>query len=355
MATVRTARPKLTDHGEPAGNAGGLRVPSGAGIVFAYVLLVIAARLAYHGFFAGHNLLNLLTQNVGLGLTALGVAFVVIAGNFDLSVGAIYGLAGVLAARLADPDPVALALAVGLLGGLVCGLINSVVISRFRVNSFIGTLATGFVITGISLAFAKTGTVVASKESFISVGTAKLGGVPVSIIVLAVAFAIGAVLLARTRFGQGVYAVGGNAEAARLAGIPVRRVVMFTFLISGVLTAVGGVITASQIGVGQADVGNSLPLDALAVVVVGGISITGGQGAIWRAALGLLIIATMNNLFAGLAWSENAQEVAKGGVILIALAADRLQHTRGGWRQSLRDLRERLSDSEPDRTPSPSA
>jgi ribose transport system permease protein len=149
------------------------------------------------------------------------------------------------------------------------------------------------------------------------------------------------VLLARMRFGQSVYAVGGDAEAARLAGIAVPRIRVATYALSGGLAALAGLIVTSKVGLAQSDASASLTIDAIAVVVVGGISIRGGEGAIWRAALGLLILATLNNLFDALQWSQQVQNVAKGTVILIALGAEVLSRTQLSWSP----LRRRAADT----------
>lgn len=269
----------------------------------------------------------MLRQNVSLGLVGLGVAFVIISGNFDLSVGALFGLAGVLFARMAQHNAIAIAIVVAVLACLAAGVINGIIVTRLRVNSFIATLASGAMFGGVALEIAENGTVEVAKESFFQFSLAHVFGVPIDLVILVVAYVIGAIVLARTRFGQAVYAVGSDEESARLAGIPVKSIRTATFVISAGLTSIAGALAASKVGAGQAESGTALTLDAIAVVVIGGISITGGDGAIWRVAIGVLILATLTNVFAGLAWSTQAQEVAKGCVILIALAVNRAQHS----------------------------
>ncbi len=328
-----------------------LHLPPGAGIVIAFILLVIAARIAYSGFFAGQNLENLIRQNVSLGLVGVGVAFVIISGNFDLSVGPIFGLSGVVFASLSAHHGIGLAAVLAILCSVAAGVVNAFVVTRLKVNSFIATLATGTMIGGVSLKIAEGGTVIGANPHFSSLGLAHLAGIPIDIIVLVVAFIAGGIILARTTFGQHVYAVGGNLEASRLAGIPVDRTQSATFLISGLLTGIAGVIAASKVGVGQADAGTTLTLDAIAVVVVGGVSILGGQGAMWRVAIGLLILATLNNLFASLAWSTQLQEVTKGVVIIIALGADRAHRSRAALTRAWQALTSRGRRSRALQTP----
>jgi ribose transport system permease protein len=318
-----------------------MHFPPGTAIVLAYLALLVAGRLAYPGFFAGHNVENLLRQNVGLGLVALGVAVVMIAGGFDLSVGSIASLSGVLFARIALSEPVVLAAIVGLLAGTAAGVVNGLLITRLRLDSFMTTLATGVVISGLALSFTAQGGVTVDKAGFSYLGLAHWAGIPLDLIILVVAFVVVAVLLARMRFGQSVYAVGGDAEAARLAGIPVPRIRVATYALSGGLAALAGLIVTSKVGLAQSDASASLTIDAIAVVVVGGISIRGGEGAIWRAALGLLILATLNNLFDALQWSQQVQNVAKGTVILLALGAEVLSRTQIAWLP----LRRRAADT----------
>lgn len=304
-----------------------IKLPPGTAIVVAFIALLVAGRLAYPGFFAGHNIENLLRQNVGLGLASLGVAVVLIGGGFDLSVGSIASLSGVLFARIALSEPVVLAAIVGLAAGTAAGVINGLLITRLRLDSFMLTLATGVVISGFALTFTAEGGVTVDKPGFSYLGLAHWAGIPLDLIIVVVAYVLGAVLLARMRFGQSVYAVGGDAEASRLAGIPVPRIRVLTYALSGFLAALAGLIVTSKVGLAQSDASASLTIDAIAVVVVGGISIRGGEGAIWRAALGLLILATLNNLFDALQWSQQVQNVAKGTVILIALGAEVLSRT----------------------------
>jgi ribose/xylose/arabinose/galactoside ABC-type transport system permease subunit len=330
MSTVPDPTPTADRPGVAAPPRPVRRLPSGSAIVVAFLLLLIGGRIAYPGFFEGQNLENLLRQNVGLGLTALGVTFVIIAGGWDLSVGSVASLAGVVFARVALDDSVVLAGILGLLAGAACGLVNGILVTKLRIDSFMATLATGVVISGLALSISVSGGVTVDKAGFDYLGVAHWLGVPLDLIILVVMFVVFGVVLARMRFGQSVYAVGGDAEAARLAGIPVPRIKIWTFVMSASLASLAGLIATSKVGLAQADANASLTLDAIAVVVVGGISIRGGEGAVWRAALGLLILATLNNLFDALEWSQPVQDVSKGVVILIALGAELL--SRSPWR-----------------------
>jgi ribose/xylose/arabinose/galactoside ABC-type transport system permease subunit len=305
----------------------GSRVPrllSGSGLVVAYIALVVFVAVADPRFFHGQNLKDMLVQNAGLALVVVGMAYVIIGGAYDLSVGGVAGFAGVLFAKISLHHSIILAGVAAVLVGLVCGIVNGVVVAKLRVNSFMATFATGLVFVGVALHFQGSEQISVDKSHFGAIGLAKWGPVPEPIVLMLAAFIVGGIILQQTRFGQTVYAVGGNREAARLVGIAVNRVWGATFVVSGVMAGVGGIIIASQLGVGSSDSGQTLPIEAIAAVVVGGISVYGGEGRMWRAALGMVLLATLNNVFVALSWTTQSQEVAEGVVILLALAANRV-------------------------------
>jgi ribose transport system permease protein len=300
------------------------RLTSGGGLLAAYLVLIVFVAVADPRFFHGQNLEDMLVQNAGLGLVAIGMAYAIIGGSYDLSVGGIAGLAGVLFAKLALHHSIVLAALIAVAAALACGVINGVIVARLRVNSFMATFATGLAFAGLALYYQGPQQISVPSQQFGALGLAKWGPVPEPVVLTIAAFVLGAFVLERTPFGQNIYAVGSNREAARLVGLPVNRTIGATFVVSGLMAGVGGLIIASQLGLGSSDSGQSLPIEAIAAVVVGGISVYGGEGRIWRAALGGLILATLNNVFVGLSWSTQAQNVAEGIVILLALAANLL-------------------------------
>lgn len=303
------------------------RLMSGGGLLAAYVVLVVFVAVADPRFFRGQNLENMLVQNAGLALVAAGMTYVIIGGSYDLSVGGMAGLAGVLFAKLTLHHSIVLAALIAVAAALACGVINGFIVARLRVNSFMATFATGLVFSGLALNYQGPRQISVSTPQFAALGLAKWGPIPEPIVLIVVAFVLGAAVLERTPFGQNIYAVGSNREAARLVGLPVNRTIGGTFVVSGLMAGLGGLIIASQLGLGSSDSGQSLPIEAIAAVVVGGISVYGGEGRMWRAALGGLILATLNNVFVGLSWSTETQDVAEGIVILLALAANLLART----------------------------
>jgi len=306
------------------------RLPKASSLLLAYVLLAIAIAVVDPGFFGGKNLEDVLENNAGLAVTVVGMTFVIITGAYDLSVGGVAGLAGVVYAKAALSYSIPESIAIALVTGLACGVVNGIAVAWLRVNSFMATFATSLVFLGLALAIQGEQQIVVGNPGFGSVGLASWGGVPVAIVFVVVAFVIGGIVLQGTKFGQNVYAIGSNREGARLVGIRVNRVWGMTFVICGVLSAFAGVLIAAQVGVGSQDSGSLLPIEAIAAVVIGGISVYGGAGKMYQAALGLVILASLSSLFVRLSWTVQAQDIVEGVVILWALGANTVQTRSAG-------------------------
>lgn len=295
------------------------------GIVVAVVLLFVVLASTSPNFLSVDNLRNILDQNAYLALAAFGATVVIIAGGFDLSTGAIFALSGVLAAWIAlHVDPV-LGLLAGLAVGALAGFINGALTTGLKVHSFLLTLAVGIVLSGIAVSVSGGFLIDASKsETFTWLGRGSVFGIPPSIVLFVVTAIVLNFVLTRTTFGRQVFAVGGNPVAARLAGVPVTRVLVVTFVVSGILASMAGLLEVSRTGTGQADPGgaSSLALDAIAAAIIGGTSIRGGQGAIWRTVFGVLLIALMNNGFNLLNVAPQWRDIATGLVIVVAVAVN---------------------------------
>ncbi|MDO9379633.1 MAG: ABC transporter permease [Nocardioidaceae bacterium] len=293
------------------------------------IALIILASILYPGFLAPENVRDILVQNAAVGIIALGMTFVIISGGFDLSVGATYALGATVSAgvTLSTGQP-ALGILAALAAGGVCGVVNGILVAVLRINPFVATLGSASIISGIAYIYSKSAPFIVADPSFKVLATSRTAGIPTPIVILAVTFVVGGVLLAATRYGRNVYAVGGNHEASWLSGLRVPRITASVYVMTGLLAAFAGTIDASRLGVGQADVGASLALDAIAIVIVGGTSLRGGEGAVWRSAVGLLIFATLTNLFYSLNLSQNWQLIAKGTIVLIAVALDSYSRSR---------------------------
>lgn len=307
--------------------------PLDYGIVISFLAVFTALAVSSPVFFTSRNLLNLLEQSAAVGIVAVGGTLVIIAGGFDLSVGATFALAGIVTAHGVNSGGPVVGVLLGLAVGAAAGLLNGLLSSVVGINPFITTLATSIVFRGVCLAVTGGFLVAIQDRSFTVLGRGGVFGIKYSIIVLACVVVIGAILLSRTVFGRHIYAAGGNAEAARLAGINVARVRTLTFVISGLCAAIAGILLASRSGNGQANIGAGLELSAIAAIAVGGTSIFGGEGAIWRTVLGVLLIALIGNGFTLLAVPATYQQIFEGLIILIAVGFDlwfRRRRRRGG-------------------------
>jgi ribose transport system permease protein len=268
------------------------------GALVALILVCIFGVIRYENFLTAENLLNVLRQNSMLGFVALGMTFVILTGGIDLSVGSLVAVAGVIAANLAGRG-LLIALLAAVAFTTLLGLINGAVIAKARIQPFIVTLAMMIAARGLALVYTKEESVKVSglSTNFTWLGQGKVGPVPVPVLLLVIAFAIGWLVLSHTRFGRHVYSIGDNEEAARLMGLNVSRVTMCVYALSGLLAGLAGVILTARLGAGQPVAGAGWELDAIAAVVVGGTLLTGGQGSVISTLVGLLLLGVIFNIF----------------------------------------------------------
>jgi ribose transport system permease protein len=294
------------------------------GIVIAFVALFITLSLASDVFLTRDNLVNLAFQAAPIGIMACGGALVFIAGGFDLSVGVISSFCGVIAAKAFTGTGLGLwpSVALGVLVGLGFGVGNGLLVWLARINPFIATLGSSIIIRGLGIAVTGGFLVSIDSEEWAKVGLGEAWGINYPIFIW-VGFALFCgFLLWRTSFGRYVYAAGGNAEAARLSGVPVGLVRTATYAISGLSGGIAGVILASEVGTAQADANPLIEFDVITAVVLGGVSILGGEGAIWRAVLGAFFLQMIGNGFNLLNVQPVYQQVFKGSILLAAVALD---------------------------------
>ena len=294
------------------------------GIIFPFLVLFIVLSISSGPFFTKANLLDILDQQASTLIIAAAGTLVLVAGGIDLSVGATYALASVVATKLALSVNPVLAILAGVAVGLVVGLVNGVITTFFRINSLIATLAMSFVVAGLAslvtsgnliIAYTALGYSKLARTSFLTVNTSTW-------VMLAMVIALG-VVLSRTIAGRYMYAAGSNAEAARLAGVRVQLIKLITFVISGGAAALGGIIDASRVLSAQASNGETaLTFTVLAGIVVGGTSILGGEGAVWRTVVGTLFIALIGNGFVLLGLNPLYEQITLGGILLIAVGVD---------------------------------
>ena len=292
------------------------------GIVASFLALFIALSVVSNVFFTKTNLLNILDQNAPIAIIACAQTIVIVGGGFDLSVGAMFALGGVAAAQTVPHVGVWQSLVVGSLFGLGLGICNGLLITVGRVNSFIATLASSFMFYGLGQVMTNGFLISVTKPSFADLGNDGLAGIKYSIWLMLAVFVCATFLLDHTTLGRYVYAVGGNAEAARLSGIRVNVIRVTTFALCGLASGVAGVLVASRISQGQANTGSDYTLTTIAAVVIGGTSILGGEGAIWRSMLGVYLLAMIGNGFNLLNVNPIYQQIVEGAIIVIAVALD---------------------------------
>jgi len=306
------------------------------GALAALVVLLVFGALRYgENFYSEYNIQEVLRYNAMFGLIALGMTFVIMTGGIDLSVGAVAALSSVVLALL-SPHGAWVAIAGAILSGLVVGLINGGLIAHFRIQPFIVTLAMLLAARGVALWLADNTNVYVDFESgFMDLDRQEILGVPLRIVILIVAFALGSILLNLTRFGRHVLALGGNEDAARLAGLPVERILLAVYAMSGALAALAGVLLGWQTATGAPTEGLGWELSAIAAVVIGGTLLTGGLGSVGTTLVGVILLGLIFNMLnfengkGVISLSSYWQTVIRGGILLIVvLLQNRLSRRR---------------------------
>jgi ribose transport system permease protein len=293
--------------------------------LIALALIILFGTLRYDNFLSAYNVASVVRYNSMFGLIGLGMTFVIMTGGIDLSVGSVAALASVIAA-LVSPYGLLPGLLVPLLAGALIGLLNGWIITRLGILPFIATLAMLLGARGLALIFAKNTSVSVSYESgFTYLGQGNAFWLPVPAIILIAAYLAGSLVLNYSRFGRHVLAIGGNEEAARLMGLPVDRIKLAVYTLSGVLAALAGVILASQFGAGQPTEGLGWELSAIASVVVGGTLLTGGMGSVGATLVGVMLLGLIFNILnfengRGLiSLSAYWQSVIRGAFLLVVV------------------------------------
>jgi len=261
----------------------------------------------------------MLGQWAPTGIIAAGLTYVALTGGFDLSVAAAFSFTAVVVAVLGQSMDPTLAFLGGIVAGIIFGGVNGFLIAVWKLNPYITTVGTGFMLNGLALLLSNNAAISVDSYGFEVLGTGRLFGVPFAGVVLIFIYIVFEFVLQRTSYGASIYAVGGNYEAAWLSGIRVRLVTASSYVLFGACAGIAGSITTSQLQSAQANLDPGMIFDVLTIVVVGGTSLTGGVGSIWRTAIGLGIVATMSNGFVLMGVSPYYQDMIKGGIIVLAL------------------------------------
>jgi ribose transport system permease protein len=308
------------------------QLTSEVGIGIALIVELIVFSILSPHFLTTENLLNVSLQVSITAIIAAGMTFVILTGGIDLSVGSLLALAGILttdAMKLPFPIQVSfpLALLVGLFVGALSGGLAGALITRFNITPFIVTLSLMTVWRGVAFVYTEGRPIWELPDAFAVLGSGRMLGIPIPSIIMIVVFIVSHIVLTKTRFGRHVYAVGGNKEAARLAGIRTDKVLVQVYMVCGLLSALSGILLASRMNSGQPNTGVGYELDVIAAVVAGGTSLFGGRGSIIGTFIGAMLIAVLRNGLNLLNVGSYVQQVIVGVVILLAVMTERWRRT----------------------------
>jgi len=294
------------------------------GLIAVLTVLAVVGAVTSENFLTSDNLRNILVSSSVIGVVTVGATFVIIGGGIDLSVGALVALASVWATTVATQSygPWMMVLC-ALLVGAGAGLVNGLLIAYGRLVPFIVTLAMLVSARGLAAKLSDNRTQIVTQDSIKQIARADLVGVPVMVLVLAVVAAIGWALLNRTTFGRRTFAIGGNAEAARLAGIDVRRTTAQLYMLSGTCCGIAAVMMMARTTTGSSTHGGLFELDAIAAVIIGGTLLTGGRGTLIGSILGVLVFTMITNIFILNNLATEVQNIAKGLIIVGAVLLQR--------------------------------
>lgn len=292
-------------------------------IVFSIIISIMSPR-----FLTSSNLLNVFRQTSINAIIAAGMTFVILTSGIDLSVGSTLGFSGAVAASmLANGQSALLSILVAIGIGALAGIFNGIIITKGKVQPFIATLATMILLRGATLVFTDGRPIAVAGEHiskfFSMLGPGRIFGIPIPVIIMIIIFAICYYILTQTKLGRHIYAVGGNEEAARLSGVNTDRVKILAYTVSGILAAVAGIVMTSRLSSAQPTAGDGYELDAIAAVVLGGTSLTGGQGSVLGTIIGALIMGILNNALNLMDVQSYYQMIVKAIVIFLAVLLDR--------------------------------
>ncbi|MDU7411247.1 MAG: ribose ABC transporter permease [Anaerococcus sp.] len=296
------------------------------GTILALIILMIFVSILNPAFLQSNNLLNLMRQLIINGFIALGMTFVILTGGIDLSVGSTLALtSAIFAGLLQNGMNTGLAILIALVLGLVLGLLNGILITKGKLAPFIVTLATMTIFRGLTLVYTDGRPIAGPRDNFAFkfLGKGQFLGIPFQVILFILAFLVLWMILNKTALGRKIYAVGGNEKASFISGINIDKVKIWVYVISSLMAVLSGLVLTSRLNSAQPTAGAAYEMDAIAAVVLGGTSMTGGSGSLTGTLIGILILGVLNNGLNLLGVSSFYQQIVKGIVILIAVLIDR--------------------------------
>ena len=303
----------------------GPSLQEGVGLLVMYLLIIIVMAFLSPFFLSTRNFLNLLLASSTIGMIAIFTTMLMVGGGLDLSVGSTVALVGVVLSHSQYALGPWGAVVAGLGTGLIIGLLNGLIVTRVGINPLITTLGMLSVARGLAFVFSGGLSEPILDPAFGQLGRGFMAGVPVPVIVLIILFGGAFMVMRYTTYGRAMYAIGGNAEASYLAGLPVKRYQLIAYTLSGLSAAVAGVFLTSQLGAGAPQAAFGLELSVIAAVVLGGTSLAGGKGGLFGTLIGVLILGTLNNGMTLLSLSSYYQQISQGFVLLLAVGLDQFR------------------------------
>lgn len=292
--------------------------------VLILIVICIFASILSDSFFSIANLFNVIKQITVAGIVGCGMTFVILTGGIDLSVGSIVGLSGAIAAGImASTGNAVLAVLAALGIGILCGAANGFFVAQCDIPPFIATLGMMTLLRGCVLVYTKGAPISIKVDSYKFIGKGLVAGIPFPVIVLLVLYLIANYLLTQTSFGRNVYAFGGNREAARLSGIRVKYTEWMVYIFNGLMSGIAAVVLTARLGSAQSTSGEGIEMDAIAAVILGGTSLSGGSGFVLPTVVGAMIMGIIDNILTLMNVNPHATNIVKGAVVLIAVLVDK--------------------------------
>ena len=301
-------------------------------IILGFLVLFVFLSIYSDRFLTVGNMINIIRQSSIIGIIACGMTFIIVSGNFDLSVGSICGFVGAVAVTLSNNHSLWLAVIASIAIGAAIGLANGLLVTRLFMSSFIVTLGTMVITRGMLYIHSNGYPIRGSNKDFLFFGQGYLGSLPVPILIFLIVIILTHIVLNSTKFGKYIYAIGGNIEASQLSGIFINFYRIIGFMLSGALAALSGIVLASRVNLASPLGGTNYELDAIAAVVIGGTSILGGEGSIPRTVVGVFLLTVLGNGFNMLNVSIYMQYLFKGIIIIGAVGFDTYSRHRRLYR-----------------------
>lgn len=288
-------------------------------IVAVFILFTALNR----NFLSFANIINILVAASLVGLVAIGHTYLIIAGQNDLSPGSLAAFSGTLAALLVSLGvPFLLSVLITIVFAILIGVFNAFMVNKIHLEAFIATLVTQSIVRGAAYIICNGKPVAISNKMFLDLGKVRFLGIPLSVWIMLVCILVFGIILSKTKFGRSVYAIGGNQDAARLAGLNPQRIITISYIMMGILCAIGGIIFAARMNSGQPSANVNLEFDAITAVILGGVSFAGGVGDMFGTFLGIILIQSFNTGLIMVEVPTFWHYVARGGLLLFALTSD---------------------------------